>query len=437
MPKAWVVVKREFVEFVGKKTFVVATILGPLLMIAFFGAQFFFMTQGGGGDHSLVVLDASGRDLGERVVAMVSAERPAGGLRKPATYRAEAETVSPAGVEEARERLRERVALDELDGYLYLAPDILTGATAVYEGSNATNSTVTGDLRTATQQVVQGTRLTDAGIDPGQVGAALAGVRFDASKIGADGAQGSAEGAMIVGMAMGFAMYLMVLLYGAAIMNGVVEEKRDRVVELVVSSIHAKDLMLGKVVGIGAAGLLQMMIWVAVAAVVIVNGPAIAGALGASDEMVAQLGANPIIPTLPFSALLVFLVYFAGGFFLYSTIYSILGAIATTAQEAQQLVFPAILPVILGFFMSFAALENPDSTIAVVGALIPFTSPLVMPVKVALAGIDPAQLAISIVLLFVTALAMIWIGGKIYRIGIFATGKRASVGEVVRWIRTA
>jgi len=190
-------------------------------------------------------------------------------------------------------------------------------------------------------------------------------------------------------------------------------------------------------VGIGAAGLLQMTIWVAVAAVVVLNGPAIAGALGASDEMVGQLAANPIIPTLPLSALIVFLAFFAGGFFLYSTIYSILGAIATTAQEAQQLVFPAILPVILGFFMMFTALENPDSTIAVVGSLIPFTSPLVMPVRVALGGIDPLQLAASVLLLLVTALGMIWIGGKIYRIGIFATGKRASVGEVVRWIRTA
>lgn len=437
MSKAWVVVKREFTEFVGKKTFVVATILGPLIMIAFFGAQFFFMTQGGGGHHTLVVLDASERGVGEGVVSMITAERPNGGIRKPATYEAEVQTVSAAEVEEARARLRERVADESLDGHLYLAPDILTGATAIYEGANATNSTVTGDLRTATQQVVQGTRLTDAGIDPASVGAALAGVRLDASKIGADGAQGSAEGAMIVGMAMGFAIYLMVLLYGAAIMNGVVEEKRDRVVELVVSSIHAKDLMLGKVVGIGAAGLLQMMIWVAVAALVVVNGPQIAGALGASDEMVAQLAQNPILPRLPLSALIIFLVYFAGGFFLYSTIYSILGAIATTAQEAQQLVFPAIMPVIIGFFMMFGALENPDSTMAVVGGLVPFTSPLVMPVRVALAGIDPLELSLSIVLLFTTALAIIWIGGKIYRIGIFATGKRASFGEVMRWIRTA
>ena len=437
MSKAWVVVKREFMEFVGKKTFVVATVLGPLAMIAFFGAQFYFMTQGGGGHHAIVVLDASGRDVGQQVVSTITAQKPASALRKPATYEAEVRPVSAGEVEAVREELRGRVAQDELDGYLYLAPDILTGAVAEYEGSNATNTTVTTELRVATQQTVQGMRLADAGIDPSQVGAALAGVRLDASKIGADGAQGSAEGAMIMGMAMGFAIYMMVLLYGAAIMNGVVEEKRDRVVELVVSSIRAKDLMLGKVIGIGAAGLLQMTIWVAVAALVVINGPAIAGALGASDEIVAELAANPLIPTIPLSAVLVFLAYFAGGFFLYSTVYSILGAIATTAQEAQQLVFPALVPFILGFFMMFSALENPDSTIAVVGGLIPFTSPLVMPVRVALAGIAPLELAASLILLFGTAYAMIWLGGKIYRIGIFATGKRASFGEVVRWIRTA
>lgn len=437
MSKAWVVVKREFVEFVGKKTFIVATILGPLGMIAFFGAQFFFMTQGGGGEHSVVVLDASERDLGEQVVAMITAPRPTGGTRKPATFHAEVQPVAVDEVEAARAELRERVATDALDGYLYLAPDILAGAAAVYEGANATNSAVTGELRAATQQVVQGTRLADAGIEPSSVGAALAGVRLDATKIGADGSQGSAEGAMFMGMAMGFAIYLMVLLYGASVMNGVVEEKQDRIVELVVSSIHAKDLMLGKVLGIGAAGLLQMTVWVAVAALIVVNGPAVAGVLGASDEVVQQLSLNPVLPTLPLSAILVFLAFFAGGFFLYATVYSILGAVATNAQEAQQLVFPAILPLILGFFMMFTALENPDSTIAIVGGLIPFTSPLVTPVRVALAGIDPGMLAASLLLLFGTAYLMIWIGGKIYRIGIFATGKRASFGEVVRWIRTA
>lgn len=437
MPKAWVVVKREFIEFVGKKTFIVATILGPLGMIAFFGAQFFFMTQGGGGEHSVVVLDASERDLGEQVVAMITAPRPTGGMRQPATFHAEVQPVVADEVDAARAHLRERVASDDLDGYLYLAPDILTGASAVYEGANATNSAVTGELRAATQQVVQGARLADAGIEPSAVGAALAGVGLDAAKIGADGSQGSAEGAMFMGMAMGFAIYLMVLLYGASVMNGVVEEKQDRIVELIVSSIHAKDLMLGKVLGIGAAGLLQMTVWVAVAALIVVNGPAVAGALGASDTVVQQLSLNPILPTLPLSAILVFLAFFAGGFFLYATVYSILGAVATNAQEAQQLVFPAILPLILGFFMMFTALENPDSTIAIVGGLIPFTSPLVTPVRVALAGIDPIMLAASLALLFGTAYLMIWIGGKIYRIGIFATGKRASFGEVVRWIRTA
>lgn len=437
MSKAWVVVKREFTEFVGRRTFVVATVLAPFLFIGFFAVQFFFMSQGGGGHHTLVVLDATGRGIGAQVVAAVSAEQPAAGPRRAAAYDASAVDVESAAAEAERAELRARVAADSLDGYLYLPPGLIDGDVALYEGKNATNSTVTSQLRAATQQAVQGIRLADAGIDPARVGAALAPVRLSASRIDERGAQGSAEGALIMGIIMGFAIYMMVLLYGAAIMNGVVEEKRDRIVELVMSSVRAKDLMLGKVVGIGGAGLLQMTIWVSVAALVVVNGPTLAGLFGASDEMVREMAANPILPTLPLTGVLVFLAFFAGGFFLYATIYATLGAIATTAQEAQQLVFPAIVPLMLGFFMMFTALENPDSTIAVVGGLIPFTSPLVMPVRVAMAGVPPLELALAVALLFGTAYAMIWVGGKIYRIGMFATGKRASFRDVVRWIRTA
>ncbi|MEX2610440.1 MAG: ABC transporter permease [Gemmatimonadota bacterium] len=437
MSKALVVVKREFTEFVGKRTFLVATVLGPLLMIGFFAVQFFFMSQGGGGHHTLVVLDATGRGIGAQVVAAVSAEQAGAGPRRAAEYEASVQDVEEVRAGAARADLRARVAADSLDGYLYLPAGLIDGGAAIYEGKNATNSSVTSQLRAATQQAVQGSRLADAGIDPARLGAALAPVRLSTSRIDERGEQGSAEGALIMGMLMGFAIYLMVLLYGAAIMNGVVEEKRDRIVELVMSSVRAKDLMLGKVVGIGGAGLLQMTIWVTVAALVVINGPTLAGLFGASDEMVQELAANPILPTLPFSAVLVFLTFFAGGFFLYATVYSILGAIATTAQEAQQLVFPAVVPLILGFFMMFTALENPDSTIAVVGGLIPFTSPLVMPVRVAMTGVPPLELALAIGLLFGTAYAMIWVGGKIYRIGMFATGKRASFRDVVRWIRTA
>lgn len=437
MSKAGVVIKREFTEFVRRRAFVLATVLGPLAMLAFFGAQYFFMTAGGGGEHTLAVLDATGEGVGERVVATLTAERPASGPRQPAEYEVRVVETSPDGLEAERTRLRGLVATDSLDGYLVLSGGVLSGDAAVYEGENATNSTVTGDLRGATQQAVQATRLAEAGIDPAEVGAALARVRLDATKVGSDGREGSAEGALILGMVMGFSIYLMVLLYGAAIMNGVVEEKQDRVVELVMSSLPARDLMFGKVIGIGAAGLLQMTLWVVAAAVVVVNGPEIAGLLGASDEVVSQLAQNPVLPTLPLSGVLVFLAFFAGGFLLYATVYSILGAVATTAQEAQQLVFPAIIPLILGFFMMFAALENPDGTIAVVGALIPFTSPLVMPVRVALTGIAPLELALSLALLLATSYAMILVGAKIYRVGVFSTGKRASFGEVVRWIRTA
>jgi ABC-2 type transport system permease protein len=132
-----------------------------------------------------------------------------------------------------------------------------------------------------------------------------------------------------------------------------------------------------------------------------------------------------------------FVIYFAGGFFLYSTMYAVLGAIATTSQEAQQLVFPVVMPLIIGFFLVPMATQNPDGGAAVIGSLVPFTSPMVMPVRAIIGGVPPLQLALSIALLIGTGLAIVWIGGKIYRIGILATGKKPTMREVWRWVTTA
>jgi ABC-2 type transport system permease protein len=438
LSRTFAVVKREFLESVRTKAFLIGTVLGPIFMIGLFAAQFFMLASTGGGSYRVAIIDATDEALGDAVVATLAAARnvprPMG---QPATIETEVIPAAAAGLETARADVQRRVGAAEFDGVLVLPADLLAGGVARYEGENAMNQSLVGDLRAAVQRSVQSRRLAAAGIDQANVETALRPVGLEAIKTGDRGAAGSAEAAGILGMAMGFAIYLVVLLYGAAVMNGVVEEKRDRIVELIVSSIRAQDLLLGKVLGIGAAGLLQMSIWVAAAATLLTYGGGIAGALGASEGMVAALSQTSLLPQVPASVGIVFLIYFAGGFFIYSTIYAILGAIATTAQEAQQLVFPAVLPLILGFFMLMPTLNNPESTLAQVGSFIPFTSPMLMPVRHALIGVPLVELGASILLLLAFGFGVIWLGGKIYKIGIFATGKRATPGEVWRWIRTA
>ena len=196
--------------------------------------------------------------------------------------------------------------------------------------------------------------------------------------------------------------------------------------------------MIGKVLGIGGAGFLQLLVWVVCAGLVIAYAGSIATLFHMSPEKAAVLtGIAKAMPKVPLSVGVIFLVFFMGGFFIYSTVYATIGSIVTTNQEAQQLVFPAIMPLVIGFLMANTALQNPDAGMAVAGSLIPFTSPMVMPIRAVVGSASNLEILLSIVLLLVTGFAMLWLAGKIYRIGIFATGKRPTMKEVGRWIRAA
>jgi ABC-2 type transport system permease protein len=437
MSKTFVVLKREFLEFVQTKTFVIATLLGPLLMIGFIALEVFILTRSGGGDYTLAVIDQTEQRIGQQFVTALPGVAGSAVIGKPITYKTSL-IERPANVRAVIDSLEQRVQADSLHGYLVIPPGIVTGEQAQYFGSNATSQSVTNGLRMTLQNTVQSTRLQAEGIDPSKVGAALAPVALDAEKTGSKGVRGSAAGGQMIGMFMAFAMYLVVLLYGAAIMNGVLEEKRDKIVEVIVSSLRARDLLVGKVLGIAGAGLLQMLVWVFTVGIVLAYASSIATILNLSPEKAQALNAvSNILPKVPLSVGVIFLAFFVGGFFLYSTIYATVGAIATTNQEAQQLVFPAIMPFMIGFFMSMVAAQSPDTGMAVAGSLIPFTSPLVMPIRAVAGSASSLEIALSLALLVVTGMLILYLAAKIYRVGIFATGKRPTMAELGRWLRAS
>ena len=440
MSRAHVIMKREFLEMVRTRSFLIGTVLGPILIIGFFALEFFILSRGGGGEHDIVIVDATQMELGSRIEGMLESAPAEGGVRRdPRTsYTIEVASIDVAAWEAEQTRLRDRVVAEEIDGYLYISPDVVHGEEpALYRGENATNSSVQGDLRASMQNAVQTMRLAQAGIDPAQVGSALRPVRMESEKVSKSGASGSVEAALFLGIAMTFAIYMAVLLYGAAVMNGVQEEKRDKVVELVLSSVRAQDLLIGKVLGIGGAGMLQMAVWVGVAALMLGYGAAIAGMFGAHAEMITRLREMPLLDAVPASAGLYFLIFFAGGFLIYSTLYATLGAITNTAQEAQQFLFPIIMPLIIGLLIAMNAIQNPDATMVVVASLFPLTTPLVMPVRATMGGVPPLEMALSVVLMFATVFAILWLAGKIYRIGILSTGNRPTFRQLARWVRTA
>ena len=425
MSRALPVIRREFAESVRTKMFIIGTLFGPLLIIAIFFLPALMM-RGGVTERSIAIVDESGT-IGAQVAQMLkpaeveSAEGAESDRRTIYTI----EMVDPGARDPAaiRAALEPRLEAEELDGVLWIPRDVLEGGEVRYEGENATSFSQMGELRTAVQQSVQQQRLAGSGIDQQALAEALQRVPFEART-----PSGTGESLLLLSWVVGYAMMLVVMLFGFAVMRGALEEKRDKIVEVIMSSINARDLLLGKVLGIGGAALVQVSVWVIFAAITLTQGEAIAAKMGVT---------LPELPVVPAAVGVILLLFFAGGFFLYASLYAAIGAIATTDQEAQQLTFPIQLLLMVAFFMMFSVANNAEGTASVVGSMVPFTSPLIMPMRMALGGAPALEVGLAVVLLFGTGLAVVWASAKIYRIGMLATGKRPSMREVMRWIRTA
>ncbi len=426
MSRTWAVVKREFTEVVRRRSYRLMTVLFPVFYVGVLA--FFVLIMRGGGEARVTIVDATGVGLGQRVEQTLTTLPPGADASKRTTFHASLLAVGAQDTAEARSGLLERIEAKQLDGYILLPPGVLTGAEAVYEGRSSTNLRQMEQIRSAVQSAVQGARLADQGVDPVRLAAALRPIKFEALKAGKGAAQGTGQSLYLLGYILGFMVYLLVMIHGQAVMRSVLEEKKDRIVEVVVSSIRAKQLMLGKVLGIGGASLLQVGIWIVTGLVLLRAAPGIAARLG---------GSLPPLPQVPVSVAVTFLLFFALGFLLYASIFAALGAMATSDQDLQQLQFVPTMLLMVSYFVMFKAMLDPEGTVSVVASWVPISSVMVMPVRAAIVAVSPLEIAGSLAVLIVTGLGFVWVGGKIYRIGILATGKRPSLSEVVHWVRTA
>ncbi len=438
MSRTWAVIKREFLASVRTRTFILGTLFGPLLMIGIFVVPSLLAGRGKR-ESKVAIVDLTGVGIGQQSAEALRALSPpsgAGRVEQDSTRESRGEitylpqVIEPNGrsADQLRSELDARIAADSLDAYIWIPADAAQTDTVQYIAHNVTNFGELSQIRSAVQSAVQQRRLSQQGMDPVAVAGAMRPVRFAARKAGETGAGGVPEVAFIIAYMLGFAVYLIVILYGNGVMRGVLEEKRDRVVELVVSSIRSEQLMVGKVLGIGAAGLTQVLVWVLFAAAVIGYGEGIAASIGVD---------LPGMPAIPASVGLLFVVFFAGGFLIYSSLYAMMGAIATTDQEAQQMQFPVMLPLFIAILMQQAVLQEPDGAVAIWGSIIPFTSPVVVPARAYLTHIPAMQIAAGLLLEMVGVVALLWAAAKIYRIGILSTGKRPSLAELLRWLRAA
>ena len=241
----------------------------------------------------------------------------------------------------------------------------------------------------------------------------------------------STTAAMIFGIALSFITYMFVIMYGAMIMNSVIEEKTNRIVEVIVSSCTPFQLMMGKIIGVALVGLTQFAIWVLIiGAVVGITGLSVGGV--GSDGIAAVLQA---VGSINITYILIcFVIYFIGGYLLYASLFAGFGSAVDQASDASQFSTPIIMIMIIALYAGMACMENPNGTMAMWCSIIPFTSPIVMMVRLPY-GVPFLQLALSIVLLYATAAFMIWISSRIYRTGILLYGKKHSLKEIFKWIK--
>jgi ABC-2 type transport system permease protein len=416
MKRLFVLVRREYLERVRTKAFVIGTVLGPLLMGGLTVIPGLLMSRGGK-PLRVAVVDEGGR-LAAPVEAALAAKEHNGQKR----------FIVDAGrtgtLEEREKQCKEDVLSGKLDGYLVLPKDALEKSEASYYGKNVSNVVDLGLMDNAIGQTLIGLRLNDAGVPPERVKDVTRGLNMKRIRVSAAGDREDRGAATILALVLLMILYATVLMWGQMLLTSVIEEKTSRVVEVMASAVPPVQLLVGKLLGVGAAGLTQFLVWAL---------SLFAVSLGGAGMMAAMGGGK--LPEISPLLLVGLVVYFLLGFLLYSSLFAAVGASVNTSQEAQSLAFPVMMPLIVGVTLFPMVMQAPDSTISVVLSLIPFFTPLLMFLRIAVLTPPLWQIALSILLTGLTIAGVLWVAARIYRVGILMYGKRPTFPEILRWVR--
>jgi ABC-2 type transport system permease protein len=411
--KLWAIVKREYIERVRTKAFLIGTILGPLLMAAMMIVPA-LAARAGGKPLRLAVVDATG-ELGPAVEAALREVHVDGRPRFD---------VQPGGTTtpEAREaELKQAVLEKRVDGFLSLGKDAVATASASYYGRNVTNRIDLRTLERTVSGVLVARRLEGAGLDPTKVKDLTRALDMKTIRLSEKGEREDQGAATILALILLMILYTSILMWGQAVLTSVIEEKTSRVVEVMAAGVPSTTLLAGKLLGVGAAGLTQFLVWSL-------------SLFGISLAATGPIGSFTMPEVTPLM-LVSFIAFFLLGFLFYSALYAAIGASVNTVQEAQGLVFPVMLPIILAMVSFPAVLESPDGPIAFTVSMIPGMSPLIMFLRIVVLTPPMWQILLSLALLVLGILAVVWVAARVYRVGILMYGKRPTFPEILRWVR--
>lgn len=427
MDKIWAVFSREYSERVRTKWFVIATIFGPLFLAAIMiiPAWLSVRSRGTADLSQTVIIDATRVGLGQRL-----APELASGVGEHRRL-PEVRIVIPTEVSAAESIATRAVVQREATGYVVLDEQTVRGENARYAGRSASSIAAVERLRDAVRRSVVTTRLESAGVDPSEARElTFAPLRLTTDRISDRGREGSGRVSIIFGLAVAFLLYMSIIIYGQAVMRGVMEEKQTRVAEVVVSSIRPDWLLGGKVLGVGAVAMTQIVAWIATGLLIARFRAPILRALGAP--------AIPFeLPAISPGLGLLLIAIFALGFAFYAALFAAVGAMVNTEQEAQQAALPVMLLVICAAIFIQPVMFNPTGAVALWMSVLPFFSPIIMPLRLTIVSVPWLELAAAVVVLALSCFIAVWAAARIYRVGLLMYGKRPTIREVARWVRYA
>ncbi len=413
MRNAFLIARREYLERVRTKAFLIFTLLMPALMASFTILPAKLMMKSGKAKHVLVV--ASSTDFAAKIKDQILARSKDAGLNLIITATTAAE-VSQSDAELQLSSKRQ-------DSLLWATDDSLASQGAIYTARDTSDFIERDTIENALQRATNRQRLIQRGVPPTEVEALFEPIKFTAKSLDKTGIKNFGQ-ILAVSITLMILLYVTVLTYGMFVMRSVIEEKTSRVMEVLLSTASSQQLMAGKILGVGAVGLTQIGIWFLV-------GSVLAGS--AAMTMSRFVNLKVITPL----QLIFFVVFFLLGYFLYSSMCAALGAMCNSDQEAQQLTLLVILPLVSCMMFMWMVARNPNAPLSIALSMIPFTAPLLMFLRIMVQQPPLWQIALSIGILVATIYALVWVCSRIYRVGILMYGKRPTLPEIVKWVKYA
>jgi len=428
MHNVWLIARREYLERIRTRGFLVTTVLIPVIMGGFLFGSTFLASKVNSDTHIAVV--SSDPQLALDLQAELERSRQTADARPGAARRSritvDAMDVGPQDAQSTRATLDQELDAGELDGYLWITPGTVapdggpTRPAFSYTPRSSGQTSIRTTLATALGTVLMREQLTHRGIVVTDADSMLQPVEIQTAPAPRRQDRQSAEISVTV---LFFLMYMVIMLYGMNVARSIIEEKTSRVFEVMLATIRPEEMMAGKIIGVGSVGLTQVGIWLA------------AGLLLSGSSIAANLGGQSVHVALTAAQVVFFFVYFILGYLFYSSIAAALGAMTNSEQELQQLNMFLVLPLAVCFITLESVLTSPDGTLARTLALIPPFTPLLMYLRVSLGHPARWEVGLSIALTSVSIYAIIWVTSRIYRVGVLMYGKRPNLPEILRWLK--